>query len=282
MSQIKIKIRNIIKNPSQSLGSARYRIRERWRRYTSQANPNPILVFGNQKSGTSAVTALLGETTGLSYTVDMFCLYGDLEERLLKKETSLDELLDRARFYFSREIIKEPGFTFFYKELCTHFPNSPQVFVLRNPYDNIRSILNRANLPGNLEDLKDTHWHYIREKLPYWQVVFDGTLADHKGNTYIETLALRCRRVFEIYLNSKTNVIPIRYESFKENKVEVIHKLASDLNLPIKHNIEQIKDTQFQPKGNSSIDTETFFGERNMERIRKICGEVAFKVGYEL
>lgn len=275
-------LRNFIRNPARSYSNIQYRFKERWRRKFSKVNPNPLLVFGNQKSGTSAVTALLGEATGLSYTVDMFCLYGDLEERLLKKETSLDELLDRARFYFSREIIKEPGLTFFYNDLYGYFPNSPQVFVLRNPYDNIRSILNRANLPGNLEDLKDTHWHYIREKLPYWQVVFDGTLADHKGNTYIETLALRCRRVFEIYLNSKTNVIPIRYESFKENKVEIIHKLASDLNLPIKHNIEQIKDTQFQPKGNLSIDTETFFGGRNMERIRKICGEVAFKVGYKL
>ncbi|PNW35287.1 UNVERIFIED_CONTAM: hypothetical protein BEN50_17775 [Euhalothece sp. KZN 001] len=282
MSQIKVKIRNAIKNPSRSLGSVKYRIRERWRCYTSQVNPHPILVFGNQKSGTSAVTALLGEATGLSYTIDIFCLYEDLEERLLKRETSLNELLDRARFYFSREIIKEPGLTFFYDDLRAHFPKSHQVFVLRNPYDNIRSILNRVNLPGNLEDLNDIHWQYIREKLPYWYVVFDGTFAGHKGNNYIETLALRCRQVFEIYLSCQTNVIPIWYESFKKNKVKIIHQLASELNLPIKHNIENIKDNQFQPKGNSSIDTETFFGSKNMERIRKICGEVALDVGYEI
>lgn len=282
ISQFPFKVKNAIQNPSDYLKSFQYRIREHWRYYTSQINPYPILIFGNQKSGTSAITTLLGQATRLSYTVDVFCLYGDLEERLLQHKTSLDELLDRARFYFSRAIIKEPGLTFFYNDLCTHFPHTPHVFVLRNPYDNIRSILNRADLPGNLEDLQDTHWQYIREKLPYWHVVFDGTLAGHKGNTYIETLALRCRQVFEIYLNCQTSVIPIWYESFQENKVEIIYQLASELNLPIKQDIEQIKDTQFQPKGNSSIDRETFFGSKNMERIRKICGQVALDVGYEL
>jgi hypothetical protein len=153
---------------------------------------------------------------------------------------------------------------------------------LRDPYDNIRSILNRADLPGNLEDLQECHWEYIREKLPHWHVVFDGTLASHQGDTYIETLALRCRQVFEIYLNCQSHVIPIWYESFKRNKVETIHHLANELKLSIKYDIEQIKDTQFQPKGNSSIDTETFFGSHNIERIKRICGETALSVGYEL
>jgi len=282
ISQFPLKVKNAIQNPSNYFKSVQYRIRECWRHYTSQINPCPILILGNQKSGTSAIATLLGQATGLSYTIDIFCLYGDLEERLLKRETSLDELLDRARFYFSREIIKEPGLTLFYDALVDRFSKSPQVFVLRHPYDNIRSILNRADLPGYLEDLNDTHWQYIREKLPYWHVVFDGTLAGHKGNTYIETLALRCRKVFEIYLNAQASVIPIWYESFQDNKVEIIYQLASQLKLPIKQNIEQIKDTQFQPKGNSSIDRETFFGSKNMERIRKICGEVALDVGYEL
>lgn len=282
ISQFQLKAKNAIQNPSDYLKSVQYRIREHWRYYTSQINPFPILVFGNQKSGTSAIATLLGEATGLSYTVDVFCLYGDLEERLLQHKTSFDELLDRARFYFSRDIIKEPGLTFFYDDLCTHFPNSPHVFVLRDPYDNIRSILNRADLPGNLEDLQECHWQYIREKLPHWHVVFDGTLASHQGDTYIETLALRCRQVFEIYLNCQSHVIPIWYESFKRNKVETIHHLANELKLSIKYDIEQIKDTQFQPKGNSSIDTETFFGSHNIERIKRICGETALSVGYEL
>lgn len=277
-----ISLINFVNNPARSYFNIQYRIKERWRRRFSKIHPNPILIFGNQKSGTSAVTALLGEATGLSYTIDVFCLYDDLEERLLQHQASLDELLDRARFYFSRQIIKEPGLTFFYPELCTRFPNSQQVFVLRNPYENIRSILNRANLPGDLEDLQDSHWQYIKEKLPYWYVVFDGTLAGHRGQTYIETLALRCRRVFEVYLTCQTSVIPIWYESFKEKKVETINQLAGQLHLPIKQDITKIQDTQFQPKGNSSLDMKTFFGLKNIERIRKICGEASLAVGYKL
>lgn len=273
---------NFLRDPARSYANILYRVRENWRRRFSRINTNPILVFGNQKSGTSAVTILLGKSTGLSYTVDVFCLYGDLEERLLRKETSFDELFYRARFYFSRKIIKEPGFTFFYNELCSYFPESPQVFVLRNPYDTIRSILNRVELPGHLEDLQENHWQYIRNKFPHWHVVLDGTLAGHKGNTYIETLALRCRQVFEIYLSCPNNVIPIWYENFNKNKVDTIHQVANQLNLPIQYSIDTMKDIQFQPKGNSLIDRETFFGYKNINRIRAICGEVAFAVGYEL
>lgn len=277
-----ISLRNFILNPARSYSNIQYRVREKWRRRFSYIHPNPVLVFGNQKSGTSAIATLLGEATGLSYTIDMFCLYGDLEERLLQSKTSLDELLDCARFYFSKDIIKEPGLTFFYKELCSHFPNSPQVFVLRNPYNNIRSILNRVGIPGNLDNLEESHWQYIREKFPYWHVILDGTLAGHKGDSYIETLALRCRKVFEIYLNSQKSFTPVYYESFKTNKVRTIHQLAYELNLPIKKSIESIKDTQFQPKGNSSIDIETFFGNKNLKLIREVCGEVALKVGYNI
>lgn len=259
-----------------------YRLRESWRRQTSRINPQPIFVFGNQKSGTSAVAGLLGEATGLSYTIDIFCLYRGLEERLLSNEASFDELLSKARYYFSQDIIKDPSFTLFYDDFRDKFPDSRRVFVLRDPRQNIRSILNRLGLPGNLKDLSTQHWSRLKEEYPDWYIIVEGSLAGHKGNNYIENLALRCRKFFQIYLKYQTEVIPVRYEDFNQDKVETIQNLAAELGLKIIQNIDRVKDVQFQPKGNPTVDLDAFFGAENLKIIQNICGEEMTAVGYQI
>lgn len=191
------RLHHFLDNPRRSVSNVRYRWREHWRRQTTQVNPQPILIFGNQKSGTSAITTLLGEATGLSYTIDIFCLYANLEEQILAGQNSFDELLHKGRYYFSKDIIKDPGLTFFYSELRTRFPQAKRVFILRDPRQNIRSILNRLGLPGHLQDLSAEDWHRVRRDTPSWLPVLDGRLAGHHGRTHIETLALRCKKPFK-------------------------------------------------------------------------------------
>lgn len=273
---------NISRNPSRSFANLRYQLQESWRRQTARVNPNPIFVFGNQKAGTSAIAALLGEATGLSYTIDILCLYEGLEERLLKGDSSFDEVIDRGRYYFSKAIIKDPGFTFFYDQLAVQFPSAKRVFVLRDPRQNIRSILNRLQLPGDLEDLAPEQWQRIKQQFPGWYPVLDGSLAGHQGKTYIETLALRCQQVLQLYCQHQAELAPIYYETFKQDKVGSIHQLAAQLGLPVTHAIDSVKDVQFQPKGNAAMPLDIFFGSANLQRIEAICGDAMLAVGYSL
>ena len=274
-------IQHLLDNPSRSYANFRYRLRESWRRQMAQVNPHPILIFGNQKAGTSAIAALLGQATGLSYTIDIFCLYTGLEEQVLKGQHSFSEVLNRGRYYFSKDIIKDPGFAFLYDDLTTTFPTSRRVFIFRDPRHNIRSILNRLDLPGHLEALSVEQWQRIQQQLPGWYSILDGDLAGHKGATYIETLALRCQKIIQIYLKHQAEVTPIYYEAFKQDKVASIHQLADQLDLPIIQNIDNVKDIQFQPKGNADISLNEFFGD-NLNTIEKICKTEMLAIGYSI
>jgi len=275
-------LKHLFESPSRSLANFCYRMREKWRRKTAHLNPNPIFVLGNQKAGTSAITALLGEATGLSYTIDIFCLYEGLEHRLLRGETTFDEVLERGRYYFSKDIIKDPSFTFLYDELVAKFPNSKRVFVLRDPRQNIRSILNRLNLPGHLEDLSMSDWQYVESEFPGWHPILRGNPQDFEEATYIETLASRCREIFHIYFKHKKEIVPVFYETFNQNKVQSIQRLANQLDLQILYSIDHLKDKQFQPKGDKNISIEDFFGSKNLQRIQVICGNEMTALGYNI
>ena len=276
------RFKNFTQHPCLSLKTVKHRIRETWRHHTTNINTQPIFVFGNQKSGTSAIAALLGEMTGRSYTIDIFCHFGDIESQLLGGQASLNEFIQQTRFYFSRDIVKDPSLTFFYDELKERFPNAERIFVLRDPRQNIRSILNRLGLPGNLNDLSPEKWHQIAITHPAWLPVLDGKLAGHQGKSYIETLALRCQKTFQIYLQNRAEVIPIYYEAFKADKSGAIQALAQQLGLPIRNDITALKDIQFQPKGNATVPLDIFFGPENLSLIETICGETMMAVGYSL
>lgn len=273
-------IKHFQENPGRSVSNMRHRIQELWRRQTACVNPNPVLVFGNQKAGTSAITALLGEATDLSYTIDIFCLYQGLEERLFSGEGGFEEVLEKGRYYFSKDIVKDPSFTFFYSTLADRFPTAKKVFVLRDPRQNIRSILNRLNLPGNLDELSQNDWDNVVQNFPAWHSILEGSSAGHKGRNYIETLALRSQKIFQIYCRHQTEVVPIFYEAFNQDKVAAIQHLAAQLDLSVVRSIDRLKDVQFQPKGNRSVTIEAFFGAKNLKLIEDICGQEMVAAGY--
>ena len=116
--------------------------------------PAPIIVLGHQKTGTSVIAALLGEATGKSVTIDMFHHNNKIRpffrEDIFNKKLSLRDFIQANALYFSTDIIKEPDLTFHYEALLNYFPKAKFVFVIRDPRDNIRSILNRLKISGNL------------------------------------------------------------------------------------------------------------------------------------
>jgi hypothetical protein len=227
------------------------------------------------------ITALLGEATGLSYTIDVFCFFGDAEWRLLTGEMDFNTFVQKARYRFSKDIVKEPSFIAFYDELKECFPNARFVFVVRHPVDNIRSILDRLNLPGDRACLSASHWESIADESQNWEMILEGSPYGHEGDTYIETLALRWKMSAQLYLSERSRFERITYEAFNKNKEEQIYNLVWRLGFDVSTDISDQVDVQYQPRGRRNTDPESFFGERNLEIISKVCQPEMKALGYD-
>jgi len=232
-------------------------------------NQTPIIVLGNQKSGTTVIAALLAQYGGLSVTLDIRGIYEPAQTKLHKGDLTFAEFVRRNKHEFSRDIIKEPCLTFLYPSIVDEFPEAKFVMVIRDPRDNIRSILNRLQIPGDLGNLDS---HYLDAIRPEWRLTLDGRWLGLTGSNYIEMLAARWNLAADIYRqNSDDGILLIRYEDFVADKIGVIASLAHKLRLSQKNDIAEKVDIQYQPRGNRNISWEDFFGAENLYRIERIC-----------
>jgi hypothetical protein len=238
----------------------------------ARPHPNPVFVLGNQKSGTSAIAALLGLSTGLSVAVD---LRREMQRqtwlRVRRGDLSFDSFVRRNALDFSRAIVKEPNLTFFHDELIRRAPSARCVFVVRDPRDNVASILDRLGIPGNLAALGEEQCAAVD---PGSELVLDGSwLGIEAGGHYVERLAARWNACVDVYLARQADLVLVRYEDFVADKVGEIERLAARLGLEGGRDIRGRVDTPFQPAGSRSSDWSTFFGQENLTRIERICGD---------
>lgn len=244
-------------------------------------HPQPIFVLGNQKSGTSIIAALLAKATGLSVSLDLVREYlsdGTVYIKLKKGKKDLQELIYRNKLDFSRQIIKEANLTPFFEDLIARFPDSRYVFIVRDPADNIRSQLNRWDIPGNQQSLSHKKMKSVKKS---WHIVFNGEWLGFDGNGYVEMMSHRWRYMADIYLKNSDLMTLIRYEDFLEDKEKSILSLAEAIGLKPSNNIVDSVDVQYQSKGEAHVDLLTFFGYQNLENIYKICGDRMPEFGYD-
>lgn len=263
------------------LGAAKRKARRLYHRAASLvARPNPLAIIGigNQKSGTTAIVALLARHTNSSVTLDLPGIAGEVKVRLKAGEVSFESFVRRNASELSRDIIKEPNLTFFYNELKRTFPRARYLMIVRDPRQNIRSILNRLQLPGDLEWL-DREW--MARVHPNWKADIDGKWLGLTGANYIEVLAARWNLSADVYLNHRDEMVLVRYEDFDAAKAAVITDLARRLELPAKRDITGEVDRQYQPRGDRGVPLNTFFGPKNLERIVRCCSERMAQFGYE-
>jgi hypothetical protein len=246
----------------------------------AKVHPSPIIMLGNQKSGTTAVAALLGEMTGLSVTLDLKReMRNPVIDRVKTGEITMAEFIRRNKVDFSRDIIKEPSLSPFYRELAECFPPSKFVMVIRDPRDNIRSILNRLKIPGDLRDLTGEHRSGLTRA---WELIIDGRWLGFEDGTYIEMLARRWSYIAGLYLENSPRIVLLVYEEFSRDKTGVLDRLAETLELEKRHDVSHRVNVQFQPAGDRSVRWADFFGEENLARIEGICSEGMAKLGYPL
>ncbi len=270
------KLKQLIPKPIKRLknsGNKQFKkLQIEWETLFAKVNPKPIIVLGNQKSGTSAIAALLGEMTGLSFFIDMMkSNERNIYEAVKKGEISFAEFIKLNKLEFSKDIVKEPNITLFYDELVTYFPQAKFAFVIRDPRDNIRSQLDLFNIPGNLSEMEPEHYNRL---IRSWPSVFDGRWLGLNGENYIEMLAYRWNYTAEIYLKNQDNIVLVKYEEFVKNKIYEIEQLARKLGLKPVKDISDKVNIQYQPAGgNKNKKLSTFFGKDNMARIESICGD---------
>ncbi|MBN1818310.1 MAG: sulfotransferase [Sedimentisphaerales bacterium] len=265
-----------IKKPLGNLGTG---VRRLWTRYTVSPNPHALFVLGNQKSGTTAIAALLAAAAGKTVCLDFFYKLNPLVEiDMLKGILPLSRVVDEHRRWFAFDIVKEPGLTFVLNSLLECFPQAQFLFIIRDPRDNIRSILNRLALPGNLEDMKSEHWDTIPTLL--WKNILEGKLFGEPGCNYIETLAKRWNMAIQAYQRNVDRIHLVRYEDFVANKTYCILQLIDHFGFKIVRDISDQVDVQYQSKGDHSITWIDFFGSDNLERIERICREGMRQFGY--
>lgn len=246
-------------------------VRRPYRKYlswTASVNPRPVIGLGNAKSGTTVVAALLAEHTGLSVTLDLRGIYLPMLTRLHSGEVRFEEFVERNRLEFSRDIIKEPNLTLLYSDVRRVFPRARSFIVVRDPRDNIRSILNRLRIPGNLEHLDLDR---VPTLTPEWRLGLDASWLGVRGRNYIEMMAGRWNLAADVYLNHAGEMRLVRYEDFLGGKVAAIQALAADLELSGVHDIASKVDVQYQPRGDRRVSWLEFFGRDNLRRIDDIC-----------
>jgi hypothetical protein len=249
-------------------------LRERLLALVSTPNEAPLLVFGNQKSGTSAMAGLLSEATGERLVTDFAGAQEPYIGELIRGDVPIADYVARNAWAFSAPIVKEPGLTFVAPALMTHFAKSRAVVVLRNPWHNIRSILERVDIRGDADRLIPGQRRLNRT----WRSILAGSDLGLPPAHYIDILAQRWLKAVQIAETLGDRAIIVRYEDFSAAKRDTIETLARGFGLPVVSDISEKLDHAFQPRGRGS-DPMVFFGP-NYARIAAICGAKAAQYGY--
>lgn len=244
----------------------------------ARPNEHAIMVLGNSKSGTTVIAALLAQYGALSVTLDFW-------PRLRRPSTlaavhagqlSFDSFVRRFRADFSRDVVKDPHLTFLYPQLAERFPEARFVMVVRDPRDNIRSILNRLGLEGDRDELSPADYRRMR---PLWEAILQSPWLDVEGG-YVHRLAARWSLGAGLYLRHRDRMQLIRYEDFLADKRGAIEGLAARLGVPQAGDIQDKLDTRYQPRGDRDADWLDFFGRENLEIIESVCVKEARALGY--
>lgn len=237
----------------------------------SVPNRDALFIFGLQKSGTSVIAGLLAGKTGKTVTIDTKYFWEPYQSMLIKGELQMKDLVQKYSYPFSKQIIKEPASTFFIDKVQEYFYLSKYVFIIRNPFQNIRSILNRLNLPGDRGTIDLEHVN------PNWRYLF----IEENGHNYIKALAKRWVLANGQLERIEHNAcILVKYEDFNINKESFINELAEQLGFERKNSIANLVNKDFQPKGNPETDPKKFFGHRNYSLIYETCIDLIKYYGY--
>jgi len=236
----------------------------------------PVLVLGNQKTGSTAIAELLAAWGNLTAATDIHPLQSS-DSHLSNDLAVVETFLQRTRYYFRHDLVKENALTPATDALLNVLPRARPAYVVRHPVHNVRSILDRLGLPGEPRplhtlDLSDGGWRPIVENRH-----FGGPADDH-----ITSLAQRWSDTAAIYQRHRDRLTLVRYEDFMADKEDCIRRLADRLDVPHENDIRPLLDVPFQPRGqHRSVSPESFFSTEALAIINRECADGMDALDYD-
>lgn len=112
-----------------------------------------------------------------------------------------------------------------------------------------------------------------------WDYIINGEQGC--SLSVVTRLAQRIEKTTAQYIRYKRMMYLVKYEDFNVNKAFFIDKLAVRLGFELKKDITDSLDTQFQPKGQSSLTREDFFSEENIVKIIDNCPLTLSEFNYD-
>ena len=248
------------------------------RRYFDCAAPD-VLVLGNQKSGTTVIAAGLAECAGVSAALDLHAIHTPrMTAAYVNRSLTVAKIMRRCRRRFRATVVKEPILTFYAEELLQRFPDARFVFIVRDPRDNIRSILNRLKLPGDQSSLSAEQWASIPAA---WREVIENRRLGFSSGHYVESLAQRWMYAWRLRSMASERMVTVRYEDFVADKLGFMRRLTRLVGLSARVDDLTSVYQQFQERGDRNAYWPTFFG-KNLAAINDTCRSAMLELGYEL
>lgn len=234
-------------------------------------NPNAILLFGLNKSGTSATINLIAHSANISILDDFPYKLGDWDDVVYGKENFI-KYLNKHGYAFSKDLIRFPMNQQAIDFASSYFLMNKYIVTIRNPIDNIKSILSRLKLPGDLEslDVSKLNYHSNWIKMLNRKPHYIDSLIDCWNEAYSINEIINC-----------PNAVIFKYEDFIDDKETYISQKVHELDLKPKNSIKEFVNVQYQPKGTGQNNLE-FFGERNLSKIVNQTKPIAKNFGYDL
>lgn len=251
--------------------------------YIYKEKNTKVVFLGHQKSGTTAISALLAHATKLSFSNDPIYRVSpksaEIMQQLLTDKTAFINTAYNKPSLFFQNIVKDPDYTLSISSILEIYSFSKFVFIARAPHQIIRSIFNRLSINGDTK-LKKFSQNQMANCTAGWDFIINGDPKLNDTMSVIERLAHRVEQTTEQYLKHQENLHLVKYEDFSKDKNNYILQLAQTLDITVNSSIEHLLDKQFQPKGNANVPIEFFFGEENYELINRVCAKTMAEFNY--
>lgn len=235
-----------------------------------------ILVLGNQKTGSTAIATLLAQLGQLRAATDIPPLHPP-DTHLRNDPAAVASFVQGMRYYFRHDLVKENELTPATNALLEILPRARPVFIVRHPVHNIRSILDRVDLPGRPIPLEK-----IDLAASNWEPVVTSRPLDIEAPDQITALAKRWTHMTTLYRSHRDRLHLVRYEDFTADKQETIHTLAEELEIEPRRDIRPLLDVSFQPRGaHRSVPPHEFFSAEALDTIHRLCAENMELLKYE-
>jgi len=262
------------------------------------------LGVGPMKAGSTVIWQALGAATQLSMGMDceLFSSGTSFVHRVARREAPLEHFIDLCYGeLFHWDLAKDPMATTLSRRLADAWPSLSShggplqlYFVIRNPFDCARSLLERLKVKALVASPQEQRFAFASNQLPsrftgsmqdYLDVARDG--LEYSG--FVDAAVQRWALIVDEYLRCPSRFALVRYEDFTKDPVAETRRLAEMLNLTAhwgqgsEERVKEAVSMQYQVRGKArGHEPAEVFGEAMVARIWTAVGARAARLGYAL